>query len=46
MEPCSNRISVLISGDTLSTAHEDTGRRWISARLEEGPHQDWNPLAP
>lgn len=43
-------INVLISGDTreltLSTAHEDTGRRWISARSEDGPHQDWNPLAP
>lgn len=22
------------------------GRRWISARSEDGPHQDWNPLAP
>ena len=39
-------VFLLAETHSLSAAHEDTGRRWISARSEEGPHQDWNPLAP
>lgn len=46
MEPCSDKRSYRRHQRAyLFTAHEDTGRRWISARSEDGPYQDWNPLA-